>query len=118
MGGVRRLAAVGTVVVPLVVVVGVFAYGWLRDTVSGAGLSEDNRPAAVVLLSALGAAGWLLGSSILFAIHRSVSRLPRPARRWQRIPCGVRVSCGPAAPPGDSRRMCCLRPSPRYPWLG
>jgi hypothetical protein len=68
------------VIVPFAIVSGLFLYASLRPTVSGAGLSEDNRPVAIYLLAGLGAAGWLLGSSVLFAIHRPASRLPRAAR--------------------------------------
>ena len=76
----RRLARAATVIVPAAIGITLFLYAWLRDTVSGAGLSEENRPIAIIMLSAFGAACWVLGTSTLFAVHRPASRLPRPAR--------------------------------------
>jgi uncharacterized membrane protein YdjX (TVP38/TMEM64 family) len=76
------LASAATIGVPFGLVIFMFVGTWLGNSTSGAGLSEDNRPIAVYMLSGIGAFGWFMATSALYAVHRPADGLPRTARAF------------------------------------
>ncbi len=85
-----RLANLAAIAVPLALGLAIFLFTWRVPTVSGAGLSEENRPIGFFMMAVF-AAGRIIGTSAMFthllvavslAPHRPAvcgDRRPRPA---------------------------------------